>query len=124
MLTIRSSQVSAFTAAKTQEFAATLVNHIECAFPAEIARRGRGGIQELVGRTLDRAREHRINTSGAVVTFLELLLQFGETFDESPDGERAQEILEDPEFPGQIKIELLVECLTSRSGGRRIDQAN
>lgn len=120
MLTIRSSQQAALAAEKTALFEQTLLRHVENAYPAQFSIWGEARTAEFVSRNLRRAMGHGIDTTGAVVTFVELLLQFGEQFGESPDGERALEILEEPVYPGQIKIQMLVECLMTRMGGRRI----
>ena len=120
MLTIRSSQQAALAAERTALFEQTLLRHVETAYPAESAKWGEARTAEFVNRSLRRAMGHGIDTTGAVVTFVELLVQFGEQFGESPDGEKALEILDEPAYPGQIKIQLLVECLMTRIGGRRI----
>ena len=100
MLTIRASQQSALGAANARRFEQTIVRHIETAFPAHFAKWGEAGTAEFVSRNVRRAEGHGIDTTGAVVTFLELLIAFGEQFGESPDGEKALEILEVTAFPG------------------------
>ena len=120
MLTIRPSQQAALAAEKIAHFEQTLQRHVETAYPGQFEKWGEAGTAEFVSRNLRRAMGHGIDTTGGVVTFVELLVQFGEQFGESPDGEKALEILEEPVYPGQIKIQLLVECLMTRIGGRRI----
>ncbi|MFN0104731.1 MAG: hypothetical protein ACKV2U_21915 [Bryobacteraceae bacterium] len=123
MLTIRASQQSTLGAAKARRFEETMVRHIETAYPGHFAKWGKAGTAEFVSRNIRRAADHGIDTTGAVTTFLELLVVFGERFGESPYGEEALEILGEPALPGQIKIQLLAECLTARIGGRRIVEA-
>ena len=123
MLTIRPSQHDALAAEKTALFEQTLLRHVENAYPGQFAEWGETRTAEFVSRNVRRAMGHGIDTTGAVVTFVELLVQFGEQFGESPDGERALEILEEPAYPGQIKIQMLLECLMTPMGGRRIAAA-
>jgi hypothetical protein len=118
MITIRPEQLIALEADRTSQFDEALVAHLEAAYPAPCAKIG--VTRAFVTRSRLRAVAHGLVTHDAITAFLELLVLHGEQFENSPDGDQALELLAAPEYPGQIKIKLLVECLLSRAGGRRV----
>lgn len=120
VLTIRDSQQAALAAVARKRFEQDMVTHIERMFPSRVRQWVGAETAAFVHRNLLRGEGHGLVTNGALSCFLELLIQFGEEFDRSPDSEQAQDILQDADLPGQIKITLLSECLTERTGGRQI----
>lgn len=120
MLVIRKAQQTAIGGVAEQEFENALCTHVATAFPSRFTEFGEDGTRGFVSRNRQRALRHGIDTMGGIVTFIELLLTFGEDFELSPDGSEAAILLQDSSLPGQVKIAFLTECLLKRTGGRKI----
>jgi hypothetical protein len=120
MLLIRKAQQDALGDSSTRRFEDALCEHVARAYPSEYAELGEDGTRAFVSHNRQRAMRYGIDTLGGIVTFIELLLTFGEEFELSPDGVQAALLLQDASLPGQVKIAYLAECLTSRTGGRKI----
>jgi hypothetical protein len=123
MLVIRKAQIEALAAHERERFEARMVERLAVRFPDEHRALGPEGTRRLVGRAIDAASAHGIDDWSSLATFIELSAEFGEAFELSPDAARAAAILDDGRLPGQIKIVLLAECLTERTGGRRFLRA-
>lgn len=120
MLTIRSSQLSLLGTSRREAFEAWLAPQLEARFPQHTSALGPDGLVSFVTRAVDRAGRYRITSASAVAAFAGYLIEFGENFEFLPDNSDAVAILEDNEFPGQVKIQLLDECLARATGGRRL----
>jgi hypothetical protein len=120
VLVIRADQMQALGAAAREAFEGKVAARLEALFPESCASLGRPGTLALVRRSAARARALGIVEEAPVATFVELCVEFGEAFEASPDGAKAEGILKDARLPGQIKVILVAECLTAATGGRKV----
>jgi hypothetical protein len=120
MLQIRFDQMEVFGKLAREQFEQRLVRHVGAVYAPFAERLGAEGCARFVHRNIQRAIGHGIDTNGAITSFVEICVEFGEQFELSPDGSQAMEHLSDPELPGQIKIALIIEALAERTGGRPV----
>lgn len=120
MRIIRTEQLWLLGAPKRELFETRLAADLVERFPDHCASLGTDGLSAFVRRSVEKSVKHGITSSGSVTRFAGLLLQFGESFEYLPDNSEAVSILEDQEFPGQLKVYLLEECVNQATGGRRL----
>lgn len=120
MLTIRIPQLITLGGDELTEYTERLHAHLAAHYPSDHARLGDEGLRRHVAVAIDTGARHRILGEGSVVTLAELLLEFGETLERSPDQAWARSILEHPRLPGPLKVQVIAERLRARTGGRRI----
>jgi hypothetical protein len=123
VLVIRKAQMEAFAAQEREQFEGRMRERLAARFPDEHRALGPEGTRQLVARAIDAAGAHGIDDWSSLATFIELRAELGEAFEASPDAARAAAILDDARLPGALKVILLAECLTARTGGRRILRA-
>lgn len=97
-----------------------MVAHLAVHYPQDHAQLGDEGLRRHVGVAIDTGGRHRILGEGSVATLAELMLEFGEAFERSPDQAWVRTILEHPRLPAALKVQVVAERLRARSGGRRI----
>lgn len=120
MLTVRTPQVAALSAAKVQHFRDRMAKHLAAEHPGRCEAMGEQGTMELIQRGIDAGARHGIDTEGAVGVLIELMVEHGERFERSPDRAWVHEILAHPTLPGQLKVTLIRDRLAARAGGRRV----
>ncbi len=120
MLTIRLPQMFSLGSDEIEQYTNKVVAHLAEHYPEDYAECHDEGFRRLVEMAIQMGVEHGIRGEGGILTLAELLLEFGETFERSPDQAWARSILEHPKMPGALKIRLLSERLRARTGGRRI----
>jgi hypothetical protein len=106
MLIIRKAQMVALSDYRLRAFETRLVHHIGGAFPTQYEQMGEEGARALIRRGMEIASEFGIEAERDMVAFIELMVEFGETFDSALYEDWALEILEDPTLGGQAKIQL------------------
>ncbi len=119
MLTIRRQQFAVLGASNQRAFLGQIMPHLHAEHPAWHAELG-DGTWGFVERVVGLAAKHAILGRQAVLTFIELCIEFGESFERSPEGAWAQELLTHPKLPDTVKIELISERLRALTKGRRI----
>ena len=96
-----------------------LIAHLLTNYPAPSAAIGDDvAVRAFVRRGMERAAANDIATAGAITAFVELLVQFGEKFERSPDRIWAANILAHPVLPGYIKVGAIRDRFAERTGGR------
>lgn len=120
MLTIRIPQLIGLGGDELEQYRERLLGHLVASYPHDHAHLGDDGLRRHASTAIELGARHGIMGEGSVVTLAELLLEFGEGFERSPDQAWARTILEHPRLPGALKAQLLAERLRVRSGGRRI----
>lgn len=120
MLTIRIPQLIGLGGDELAQYTERLLAHLRGSYPEDHARLGDEGLRRHIGVAIELGARQRITGEGSVVTLAELLLEFGEAFERSPDQAWARTILEHGRLPGALKVQLLAERLRARAGGRRI----
>lgn len=120
MLKIRREQMAVFQQRSTRLFEGEMLQHIAKGFPERLSEMGEEGAVAYIRSTIATAAKHGIVSKPGVGVFLLLKLEFGETFELSPDREWAWKMLEHPTLPGDIKAREIANRLVSGTQGRRI----
>jgi hypothetical protein len=118
MLTIRDAQLQVFRDERTRSFVADLVAYLTAEYPSHVARLGEAGTRAFVERTLEAARDLRIQTQGAIGALAELRLMFGEHLERAPERQWARKILAHQTLPDYIRVGAVQDRLSERTGGR------
>ncbi len=118
MLVIRKAQLAALARSLRDRFEKRLEQRISARWPG---RWTDAELEAFVERGVQAAEAHGIREADSVATVVVLRADFGEAFELSPDDDDALAILADASLPGQVKAQLLEECLTLRTAGRRIE---
>jgi hypothetical protein len=120
MLTIRNDQFGVFSGDLQSQFVNRLLPHLAADYPSWYQERQDPGAREFVERVIENGMKHKIRSQSAVSTLVDLMIEFGEKFEKSPDRQWAMNLLAHPSLPDGIKTSLLAERLRVRTGGRRI----
>lgn len=123
MLIIRNEQMHVFGTSIQEQFIDRMVAHLANEFTAKHAVWGDAGTREFVRRVILAGDQNGVRSIGAVAVLIELMAQFGERFELSPDKVWARKLLAHPTLPDRPKVEALRDRLASRTGGRRIVMA-
>jgi hypothetical protein len=97
-----------------------MVRHIETCFPGKYAVLGEAKAVELVRAAVRTGMENDIQTRGAVIVLLELMLKYGELFELSPDQAWALKILRHPSLPAHLKVDTIRDRFDYLLQGRQI----
>ena len=89
-------------------------------YPRQFELMGRSGTNDLVRRAIEKAHANHVETQGGVAVLIELMIQFGQDFENSPDKEWADEILAHATLPASLKLTLMYQRMTELSRGRVI----
>ena len=122
MLRIRREQIATLGAPNRAEFIERVLPYLSDGYPAWFAALGPEGAQLFVERSLDAGITYRIEGRHAVITFIELRIEFGESFERSPDQAWAQKIVSHATLPDALKVNILSERLRALTAGRTIDE--
>jgi hypothetical protein len=120
MLKIRDEQMAAFEGDARKRFVERLVARIEANFPEKYGKMGPDGTQKYVEDAIKKAETYQIRTQSAVIMLIELMLNFGDNFELSPDRQWAQNMMKHPTLTDDVKLTAMRDRMTARSGGRRI----
>jgi hypothetical protein len=120
MLIIRKEQMAALGRLRQTSFVDRLVKHLSTEYPFWYEERGAQGVRDFVHNVIERGDRQNIRGKWAVSTLLELMVEFGEGFELSPDRIWALQILSHPTLPDRLKLSVLSERLRERTGGKRI----
>jgi hypothetical protein len=120
MLIIRKEQMAALGRLRQVYFVDRLVKHLSTEYPLWYEERDAQGAREFVQKVMERGDRQNIRGMWAIATLLELMVEFGEGFERSPDRGWALQILSHPSLPDRLKVSVLSERLRERTGGRRI----
>ena len=118
MLLIRTQQLAVFERDARRAFEDRLVSVVASEYPPSYEVLGEPETRQLIGRAIALGEANRIVTEGGVTALTGLMIQFGETFERSPDRDWAREILAHPKLPGRLKVDLLLERMAGRTQGR------
>jgi hypothetical protein len=120
MLVVRKEQVAVFRADAERRFAERMRAYIAEAHTARYQAMGDEGTKQLVQKGIEAAERHGIDTEGATAVLIELMVEFGERLERSPDRKWAEGILALPDLPGQVKVTAVRDRLSASTGGRRM----
>jgi|SRR5580698_618850 hypothetical protein len=120
MLTIRRQQFEALEQASRRNFRDRATAHIAAEYPEYFSEAGEEGTRRLVLAGIEKAAAHGITTEGAVLVFIELMVEVGTDFGRSPDRNWVYKILAHPTLPGNCKVDAVQKRIRSRTQGRSI----
>ncbi len=120
MLTIRSDQMKALGAQSQAGFVDRLLSHLAAQYPSWCEECKAGEALSFVQRAIEHGEKQNIRGELAVAKLAELMLEFGENLERSPDREWAVEILAHPTLPDRLKVTVLSDRLRVRTAGKRI----
>lgn len=121
MLTIRQAQLAVFENRSASAYLQRLVEHLLEEFPENCnALGGRAQVEAFAKRALASAQGHGVTTRGPSLTFVELVLQYGENFERSPLREWIHNILAQPVLPGAAKVGFISERIAEQTQGRTL----
>lgn len=120
MLLIRREQMAAFQTEVDRHFAERVEAHIAHTYPKHARALGEARLRGLVKTGLDARTRLGISSDGAAVTFIELMVEFGERFERSPERAWAEQMLADEALPGDVKVRAIRARFDAMTGGRRL----
>jgi hypothetical protein len=118
MLRIRKEQIAVFNENFLDRLHAHLVSHVAAKYPKQFQKWGEQRTREFVTRGMDKADAHGITTEGAITVLIELMVEVGPAFENSPDRQWAHNILVHPVIPGDLKMDQIQERIRARTQGR------
>ncbi len=118
MLTIRSAQLQALERDARERYVDRMVDSVAKDYPRQFEAMGATGTRDLVVHAIEKGRKNHVETEGGVAVLLQLMIEFGEDFENSPDKAWADEVLAHPKLPAQLKARLMRERMRARSHGR------
>lgn len=118
MLIIRREQMTAFRANAERRFIERMRAYIAAEHPARHQALGDLGTRRLIEKGIDAAARHGIDTEGATGVLIELMLEFGERFERTPDRAWAERMLGRRDVPGQVRVSAVRERFSASTGGR------
>ncbi|HJZ59725.1 MAG TPA: hypothetical protein VKE74_32585 [Gemmataceae bacterium] len=118
MFVIREAQLEVLRRFAVDGFVDQMVGYVAAEFPRHYEVLGQEGTREFIRRVIRTAAGHGVTTIGAVAVLIELMLQFGERFERSPDRVWANNILAHPTLPDHVKVDAIRDRFVARTGGR------
>ncbi|MCA9651954.1 MAG: hypothetical protein H6712_15305 [Myxococcales bacterium] len=118
MITIRHEQLEALRRPTSLPFEQRLCDALAHGHPEEVAALGPEGTRALVRQGLRTGWRCGLEDEDELARLVTLMLQLGPDFERSPDRERALARLHHPRLPGRLKIDMVEQLLTARTGGR------
>ncbi|MEM7157279.1 MAG: hypothetical protein AAF799_30820 [Myxococcota bacterium] len=118
MLTIRRAQLLAL--GEFEGYVDRVETHLAERYPRRSAGDGEHGLRRHVVEAIEAGVDHGIQGEESLVTLAELLLEFGDRFERSPERAWACSVLEHRRLPGTLKVQLLAERLRVRTAGRAV----
>jgi hypothetical protein len=126
MLVVRKEQVAVFRAEAQRRFAERMRAHIAEEYPAHHAALGDEGTRQLIQKGIAAAERHGIDAeatggpTGATAGLIELMVEFGERLERSPERPWAEKMLAHLDVPGSVRVTAVRERFAAATGGRRL----
>jgi hypothetical protein len=124
MLIIRKEQVAVFRAEARRRFVDRMCAYIAAEHPAPYQAMGDHGIQQLVQKCIEKAASHGIEREGPTAVLIELMLEYGERLERSPERAWAEKILANAELPDSVKVAAVRDRFAAVADGRRVVMAS
>lgn len=127
MLVVRKEQVAVFRTDAEKRFAERMRAYLAEEYPARCAALGAEGTKQLVWKGMETAGRYGIDTEGpdsATVGLIELMVEWGERLERSPERAWAERILAEPDVPGSVRVTAVRERFAASTGGRRLVVVN
>jgi hypothetical protein len=114
MFTLKERQIDALREPEERDFEARCARQLRAHFPEELAALDERGLLSLVHAGRARAARYGISTLREVALFLGAMAELGADFDTRPEHGWAAEILRDPRFDAECKMDLVYGRLLAR----------
>jgi hypothetical protein len=118
LLTIRYEQQLALERDLRERYIDRMVDSVAKDYPRQFDAMGSSGTRDLVGRAIKKGHANHVDTQGGVAVLLQLMIEFGEEFELSPDKAWADEVLAHASLPPQLRVRLMRDRMRARSHGR------
>lgn len=112
--------MATFQAEVERNFAERVEAHIAHTYPKHARALGEARLRELVKTGLEAKTRLGLSGDGTAVTFITLMVEFGERFEHSPERAWAERLLADESLPGDIKVRAIRARFDAMTGGRRL----
>lgn len=112
--------MAVFQATVDARFAEKVEAHIVHTYPEHAHALGKERLRALVESGLEARARLGIRGDGAAVTLIELMVEFGERFERSPQRAWADRMLADAALPGDVKVQAIRARFSAMTGGRRL----
>ena len=115
---IRGEQIEALGQVAIERFVVSMLVALENDYPRHWAALGGDGADVFVRRCIATAAALGVTTTGAVAVLVELMLQYGERFERSPDRIWVNNILANTDVPDFLRVGAVRDRLAAWTGGR------
>ena len=120
MLVIRKAQMDVFEKQAELEFERKMLGYVQNDFPGKFAEMGEAGTLEYIRGSVVSAAGIGLDSHVAIGLFITLKLEFGESFERSPDRVWAQNMLHNPNLPSDTRAIEVAKKLIGGANGQRI----
>lgn len=120
MLVIRDAQLRVFQQDAIAQFEGVMLERIRITFPSQYERLGETGAREFIRRAIGSGARYQVTTRGAVGVLIELMLQYGEQFENSPDPSWAWKVFTHGALPAHLKVDSIRDRFDPLLQGRTI----
>jgi hypothetical protein len=118
MLEIRDAQLKVFERESRVSFEERTVKRLAEKYPKPYASLGEDGAREFVLRSIQSGLANRLYSEGALESYIDIVFEFGENFQRSPDRAWALKRLAHPKLPDYVRMDSIREKFASRTDGR------
>ncbi len=120
MLTIRREQERLLESVARESWAERMADSVVKNYPRQFEAMERAEVCNFIFRAIEKGSTNHVETEGGVAVLIDLMVQFGEKFENSRDKAWADEILAHATLPPEVKLPLLYRRMTQLSRGRVI----
>lgn len=120
MLTIRNTQLDALGADRGGAFVSRMLAYIRGDFPSRFEELGEQGVRRAIADATAFGETNGVRTEGGIAVLLQLTMMFGPAFERSPDAAWANALLVNQSVPESLRVSMIRDRLTARTGGRSI----
>ena len=115
MFTIRSEQMSQLQAHMMRKYEDRVIAKIAEAYPKRFKQEGEEKVREFIQAAIRKGEPHGITEDDETEQFALLLFAHGLDFEKAPGKEECRRILNDPDLPGDAKVNLLEREMESEA---------
>jgi hypothetical protein len=120
MIVVSAVQAEVLRKQSLRRFEDDLVRSIAFDFGPKFELLGEAEIRRLIRSAIDGGAKLGIRNQGAVAVLAELMVQFGERFQHSPERAWANKMLCHPDLPDYIKVDVARKRMTANTLGRTL----
>ena len=118
MLTVRRDQMRLFEQLSRESWVDRMAQSVVTNYPSRFEAMDSAEAPDFIVRAIEKGSRNHVETEGGVAMLIDLMVQFGENFENSRDKAWADEILAHPTLPPEVKLPLMYRRMTQLSRGR------